>query len=95
MQITKEMLKNEIKALKKASTLHAKYSVTQYKNVLKTLEALEKEKAFLEEKVQQRTFHLETEIEQKQELTDQLEIVAKYDQLTGLANRYLFLIYLV
>jgi diguanylate cyclase (GGDEF)-like protein len=91
MHTTKEMLKSEIRALKKASTLHAKYSVMQYKNVLKTLEALEKEKAFLEEKVKERTFHLETEIEQKQELTDKLEIVAKYDQLTGLANRYLFL----
>ena len=91
MQITQEMLKNEIKALKKASALHAKYSVSQYKNVLKTLDELQKEKEFLEEKVKQRTLHLETEIEAKKELTYKLEKVAKYDQLTGLANRYLFL----
>jgi len=91
MQATKEMLKDEIKALKKASALHARYSVSQYKNVLKTLNELEKEKEFLEEKVKQRTSHLEIEIEEKKELTHKLEKVAKYDQLTGLANRYLFL----
>ena len=91
MQITKEMLKDEIKALKKASALHARYSVSQYKNVLKTLDDLKREKEFLEEKVKQRTHHLETEIEAKKELTYKLEKVAKYDQLTGLANRYLFL----
>ena len=91
MLITKEMLLNEIKALKKASRLHAKYSVSQYKNVLKTLDELEAEKEQLEAKVKERTYHLETEIEENRELTDQLEKVAKYDQLTGLANRYLFL----
>jgi len=91
MQITKDMLKNEIKTLKKASRLHAKYSISQYKNVLKTLDELEMEKEFLEEKVKQRTSHLEDEIDQKEQLANKLEKVAKYDQLTGLANRYLFL----
>ena len=91
MQITKKMLRDEIKALKKASALHAKYSISQYKNVLKTFDELEYEKEQLEEKVKQRTIHLETEIEQKEVLTNKLEKVAKYDQLTGLANRYLFL----
>jgi len=91
MQITKDMLKNEIKALKKASTLHARYSVSQYKNVLKALDELESEKEQLEAKVKVRTFHLETEIEEKKDLANKLEKVAKYDQLTGLPNRYLFL----
>ncbi len=91
MQLTKKMLIDEIKALKKASALHAKYSVSQYKNVLKTLDALEAEKELLEQKVKQRTIHLETEIQENKELTNKLEKVAKYDQLTGLANRYLFL----
>jgi len=85
------MLLDEIKTLKKASTLHAKYSISQYKQVLKTLNKLEAEKKLLEQKVKQRTKYLEVEIEQKENLAHKLEKVAKYDQLTGLANRYLFL----
>jgi diguanylate cyclase (GGDEF)-like protein len=91
VEITKEMLLDEIKTLKKASSLHAKYSISQYKQVLKTLEKLEHEKKLLEQKVKQRTKHLEVEIKHKESLTKKLEKVAKYDQLTGLANRYLFL----
>lgn len=91
MQITKEMLQKEIKVLQKAAKLHAKYSILQYKHVLKTLDALESEKALLEKKVKLRTSHLEKEIAQKEIFANQLEKIAKYDQLTGLANRYLFL----
>ena len=91
MNITKKMLKGEIKTLQKASKLHAEYSIGQYKQVLKTLDELEKEKAILEQKVKQRTKHLEVEIEEKQNLAKELEKVAKYDQLTGLPNRYLFI----
>jgi len=91
MQITKKMLEDEIKVLKKASSLHAKYSISQYKQVLKALDKLEAEKMLLEQKVKERTQHLEVEIKQKQSLANELEKIAKYDQLTGLANRYLFL----
>ena len=91
MQISKSMLEEEIRVLQKAAKLHAKYSISQYKQVLTTLEALEKEKDLLEEKVKIRTSHLEKEIAQKETLASKLEKIAKYDQLTGLANRYLFL----
>jgi len=85
------MLIEEIKVLKRASGLHARYSISQYKQVLKTLSELEKEKEFLEKKVKQRTRHLEEEIKQKENLANRLEKIAKYDQLTGLTDRYLFL----
>jgi len=85
------MLEEEILVLQKAAKLHAKYSISQYKQVLTTLEALEREKELLEEKVKIRTSHLEKEIANKETLANQLEKIAKYDQLTGLANRYLFL----
>jgi diguanylate cyclase (GGDEF)-like protein len=49
------------------------------------------EKSILEEKVKQRTQHLEDEIYEKENLANKLEKLAKYDQLTGLANRYMFL----
>jgi diguanylate cyclase (GGDEF)-like protein len=91
VNITKEMLLDEIRVLQKASALHAQYSISQYKQVLKTLEKLEQEKMVLEDKVKQRTKHLEVEIQQKENLANELEKLAKYDQLTGLANRYLFL----
>ena len=91
MEITKDMLVDEIKVLQKAAKLHAKYSISQYKRVLNIVDELEKEKSLLEEKVKQRTNHLEVEIAQKEDLTNKLEKIAKYDQLTGLANRYLFL----
>ena len=85
------MLQEEIAVLQKAAKLHAKYSISQYKQVLVILEELEKEKALLEKKVKLRTSHLEKEIAHKESLTNRLEKIAKYDQLTGLANRYLFL----
>jgi len=91
VNISKKMLIDEIKTLKKASSLHAKYSISQYKKVLKILDELAKEKEILEQKVKQRTVHLEKEVKQKEHLANKLEKVAKYDQLTGLANRYLFL----
>jgi len=91
MEITKDMLIKEIKVLQKASLLHAKYSISQYKKVLKTLKELEEEKKLLEEKVKERTIHLEKEIKQKETLAKQLEKIAKFDILTGLANRYTFL----
>ena len=52
MNITKEMLLNEIKVLQKASSLHANYSISQYKNVLETLDSLE-------DKVKERTKDIE------------------------------------
>lgn len=85
------MLENEIRTLQDAAKLHAKYSISQYKQVLNTLEKLEEEKALLEKKVKLRTSHLEKEVAQKEHLANELEKIAKYDQLTGLANRYLFL----
>jgi len=91
MEITKEMLVEEIKTLRKASSIHAKYSIAQYRKVLKVLQELEGEKKMLQKKVRQRTEHLEVEIKNKEDLASKLEKVAKYDQLTGLANRYLFL----
>jgi len=91
MTITNEMLQNEIEVLQQAAKLHAKYSISQYKQVLSILDELEEEKALLERKVQLRTSHLEKEIVQKEQLANKLEKIAKYDQLTGLANRYLFL----
>ena len=89
--ITTKMLENEIKTLQKAAKIHAKYSISQYKKVLKTLEELEERKNSLEEEVKLRTIHLEKEIQQKEKLASTLENIAKYDQLTSLANRYLFL----
>ena len=91
MQITKEMLEEEISVLQQAAKLHAKYSISQYKQVLSILDELEEEKELLEKKVQLRTSHLEQEIVEKEQLANKLEKIAKYDQLTGLANRYLFL----
>jgi len=76
MKISKKMLKKEIKTLQKAAKLHAKYSIKQYEEVLKVLEELEKEKEILEEKVKERTFHLEK--------------LAKFDTLTDLPNRHMF-----
>jgi len=90
MDVTKEMLINEIKTLQKAAQLHATYSISQYKKVLKALYRLEEEKELLAEKVQNRTKHLISEIKQKESLANKLDKIAKYDQLTGLANRYLF-----
>ncbi|NPA66525.1 MAG: EAL domain-containing protein [Epsilonproteobacteria bacterium] len=91
MKITKKMLEDEIKVLHKAAKLHTKYSISQYKQVLDTLYKLEEEKKLLEKKVQIRTSHLENEIAQKENLTNKLQQLAQYDQLTKLANRYLFL----
>jgi len=91
VKITKTMLKEEIKTLHKAASLHAKYSISQYKQVLDTLEKLEEEKQLLEKKVKLRTSHLEHEIAQKEDLANKLQQLAQYDQLTKLANRYLFL----
>jgi len=91
MDISKDMLIKEIKTLQKAAKIHAKYSIEQYKKVLSSLEELEKRKNLLEEEVKLRTLHLQNEIKQKEKLASQLENMAKYDQLTGLANRYLFL----
>ena len=76
MKINKKILKKEIKTLQKAAKLHAKYSIKQYKEVLKALEELEYEKKILEEKVKERTFYLEK--------------LAKFDTLTGLPNRHMF-----
>ena len=76
MNITKEMLIEEIKVLQKAAQLHAQKSIEQYKNVVRVLEELEQEKQLLEEKVKKRTKHLDK--------------LAKYDVLTQLPNRYLF-----
>ncbi len=76
MKLSKKMLINEIKVLQKAAQIHAKYSIKQYKNVLKALNELENEKKLLEEKVKERTKHLDK--------------LAKYDPLTHLPNRYLF-----
>ena len=76
MKINKKMLKKEIKTLQKAAKLHAKYSIKQYEEVLKALEKLEEEKQILEEKVKERTFHLEK--------------LAKFDTLTKLPNRHMF-----
>jgi diguanylate cyclase (GGDEF)-like protein len=91
MEITKEMLENEIKTLQKASKIHSTYSISQYKKVLKALEEVEQRKNSLEEEIKARTKHLEQEIKQKELLANTLENMAKYDQLTSLANRYLFL----
>ena len=91
MKTREDILVEEIKTLQKAAKIHAKYSINQYKQVLKYLDELEKEKKSLEKKVKQRTIHLENEIHEKEHLTQQLENLAKYDQLTGLANRYMFL----
>jgi len=91
VKITKKMLKEEIEILHKAASLHAKYSISQYKQVLDTLEKLEEEKQLLEKKVKLRTSHLEYEISQKEDLANKLQQLAQYDQLTKLANRYLFL----
>jgi len=90
VNITKEQLENEISVLQKASSLHAKYSIQQYKKVLESLEELEKEKKSLEKKVKQRTSHLETQINEKQKIANELVQIAKYDNLTGLPNRYMF-----
>jgi len=76
MNLTKEMLIEEIKVLQDAAQLHAKKSIEQYKEVLKVLEELESEKNLLEEKVKERTIHLER--------------LAKYDTLTHLPNRHMF-----
>ncbi|WP_456479416.1 putative bifunctional diguanylate cyclase/phosphodiesterase [Nautilia sp.] len=90
MNINEKTLKNEIKVLQKAARLHAKYSISQYKKVLKALNELEKEKKLLEEKVKERTKHLEDEYNEKIAYARKLDKIAKFDQLTGLANRYLF-----
>ena len=81
----------EIKTLQKAAKIHANYSISQYKKVLKYLEKIENEKKFLEEKVKERTQYLEEEMQQKALFAKKLANLAKYDQLTGLANRYMFL----
>jgi len=91
MKITQKMLIDEIKTLQRAAKIHAKYSISQYRQVLKYLDELEKEKKSLEQKVKQRTQYLEIEIKEREKLTNKLENIAKYDQLTGLANRYMFL----
>ena len=90
MKIDEKMLINEIKTLQKAAKLHAKYSISQYKKVLKALNALEEEKKLLEEKVRQRTQKLQSIYDEKVSVLKKLDKIAKYDQLTGLANRYLF-----
>lgn len=90
MNITKEQLEEEIKVLQKASSLHANYSISQYKKVLESLEELEKEKKSLEKKVKQRTSHLEKEINKKQKIANELVQIAKYDNLTKLPNRFMF-----
>lgn len=90
MNISKEQLEEEIRVLQKASSLHARYSISQYKKVLESLEELEKEKKSLENKVKQRTSHLEKEIRKKQKIANELVQIAKYDNLTKLPNRYMF-----
>ncbi|GAB6073668.1 putative bifunctional diguanylate cyclase/phosphodiesterase [Nautilia lithotrophica] len=90
MKKNETLLVNEIKVLQKAAQLHAKYSISQYKKVLNTLQELQKEKELLEEKVKERTKHLEEEYNEKISYAQKLDKIAKYDQLTGLANRYLF-----
>ena len=76
MKITKKILKKEINILQQAEKIHAKYSIKQYKSVLKALKKLEKEKLNLEEKVKERTIELEK--------------LAKFDTLTHLPNRFMF-----
>jgi len=90
MKADEKLLIKEIKTLQKAAQLHAKYSVSQYKKVLNTLDELQKEKELLEEKVKERTKHLEEEYNEKISYARRLDKIAKFDQLTGLANRYLF-----
>ena len=90
MKVTEEVLINEIKVLQRAAKIHAKYSIEQYKKVLKYVNELEKEKKLLESKVKERTKYLEDEMKQKEILASKLNKLAKYDQLTGLANRLMF-----
>ena len=90
MKLTNEILIEEIKTLKKAAEIHTKYSISQYKKVLKLLEELEKEKKNLEKKVEERTKHLKMEIEENMRLNRQLEELANYDALTKLLNRRAF-----
>lgn len=73
MKVTIEMLENEIKALQKAAVLHATYSIEQYKKVLFSLEEIEREKKSLEQKVYQRTIHLEKEIAKKEKIKNKLK----------------------
>ena len=89
--MNEKLLLKEIKTLKKAAKIHTKYSISQYKRVLKLLEELEKEKKLLEKKVKERTEYLKREIEQNIKLTQQLLELATYDPLTRLLNRRAFL----
>ena len=90
MKIDEKILIEEIKTLKKASEIHTKYSISQYKKVLKLLEELEKEKKSLEEKVKERTIHLEKQIKENEKLTKKLKELANFDPLTKLLNRRAF-----
>ena len=91
MKIDEKTLIEEIKTLKRASEIHTKYSIEQYKKVLKLLQELEKEKKSLEKKVKQRTIYLEKQIEENKKLTKRLEELATYDPLTRLLNRRAFI----
>ena len=91
MKLTNEILIEEIKTLKRAAKIHTKYSILQYKKVLKLLEELEKEKKSLEEKVKERTLHLEKQIKENEKLTKKLKELANFDPLTKLLNRRAFL----
>ena len=86
-----EVLIQEIKTLKKAAKIHTKYSIIQYKKVLKLLEEIEKEKKSLEKKVKDRTIHLEKQIKENEKLTQKLKELANFDYLTRLLNRRAFL----
>jgi len=82
-----ELLISEIKTLKRASKIFMNVSLKQYKRVLKLLSELEKDKKLLEKKVEERTKHLKQEIEYNIELTNRLEKLAHFDELTNLLNR--------
>ena len=67
----------EIKTLQKAAKIHASYSISLYKKVLKYLEKIENEKKLLEEKVKERTQYLEEEMQQKAIFAKKLANLAK------------------
>ncbi len=73
MTVSNEILEEEIKTLQKAASLHAKYSIEQYKKVLLSLKELEREKESLEQKVKDRTEHLEIEILERKKIATKLE----------------------
>jgi len=70
MKLSKKILIEEIKTLQRAAKIHAKYSIEQYKKVLRMLEQLELEKKNLDKKVAQRTKELKKEKEFIQSILD-------------------------